>query len=83
MRACSGCGASYDEDAWETLQVIESIDASELRRLVSGWPHETRVEARRCRRCSKSIAAKGHQAQPGRRMNAALEPRLPTAEAAR
>ncbi len=57
-RACHGCGASYDEHAWGTLGVVERVEPSQVRRLIRGWPDDTRVEIRRCPRCAMEIASK-------------------------
>ena len=46
-RGCGSCGASYDEEAWGGLQLIQSVEPEEVRRLVWGWPEGSRVEVRR------------------------------------
>jgi hypothetical protein len=67
---CRACGALYAEESWTRLVVSALVEASEIRRLVRGWPEGLCVEVRSCQRCATPIAVKrGAQDEP----NAGLE----------
>ena len=55
---CRACGATYELVAWSALTMIERVDATEVRRVVCGWPDGTSVEVRHCGGCGRSIAAR-------------------------
>jgi|HubBroStandDraft_1064217.scaffolds.fasta_scaffold241373_2 hypothetical protein len=57
MGRCHGCGKTYGEAAWRSLDVSERIEAPEIRRRVSPWPEGLAIEVRRCI-CGRTIAAK-------------------------
>jgi hypothetical protein len=55
---CARCRASYDDSAWETLRLVERVDAREIARSVLKWPADERVEVRECAHCGKAVSAR-------------------------
>jgi hypothetical protein len=61
-RSCASCGHRFGAREWSALSLEKRIEATELRRLVIGWPEGVTVEVRQCARCGRPLAATRREA---------------------
>jgi hypothetical protein len=55
---CNGCSARYANEDWLGLHLSERLSPNEVGRLIVDWSDDECIEVRRCRRCSRLLAAK-------------------------
>jgi len=58
MVRCTACGASFDENTWQALDLAVRIASEEVSRFLLGWSSEECIEVRSCSACEKRIAAR-------------------------
>jgi len=62
FRGCGQCLVTYYSSEWPDLELVEVLDSSCVRQLLSDWPPGISIEVRRCKRCGGEIA---RPANPG------------------
>jgi hypothetical protein len=60
-KRCTGCSTPFAAADWARLPIRQRIEATEVARLVSGWPMDNWIEVRVCSACGKPTAAQGNR----------------------
>jgi hypothetical protein len=60
IHRCVRCGLVLEGSAWRDLELVERIACEKVRELVTGWPDDTAIEARKCT-CGHVIARKAER----------------------
>ena len=58
MTTCGHCGSAFGTESWHALELVERVDATRVRELVTSWPDGASIEVRRCA-CGRTLARKG------------------------
>jgi hypothetical protein len=53
---CGQCRLTYRPPEWVGLELVEVLDGTCVREVLSDWPSSMSIEVRRCKQCGGEIA---------------------------